>query len=227
MQLLFSSNMFRGVMDMRFIEALSYSGADFLMKQKGENHEKRRIYYYGFQIVIGAIVKLLILFILALITDTIVPAFLMSIAFASLRMLAGGYHMDTYGRCLALSISMFIGFSIVARYTYSIFNAYQIVIFAVLTIVFSGFSLYKWAPSDNPNRPITELSEINKFKRLSILYMIIWTLAATVLIYYKLYMIFLAIAFAVLLEVFSITPFGHKFFDGIKNVLDKVKNNIE
>jgi accessory gene regulator B len=40
-------------------------------------------------------------------------------------------------------------------------------------------------------------------------------------------MIFLSIAFALLLEVFSITPFGHKFFDAIKNVLDKAKNNIE
>lgn len=210
-------------MDMRFIEVLSYSGADFLMKQKGENHEKRRIYYYGLQIVIGAIVKFLVLFILALITGTILPAFLMSIVFATLRMLAGGYHMDTYGRCLAISISMFIGFSIIAKYIYSIFDIYQIIIFAVITIAFSGFCLYKWAPSDNPNRPITEPSEINKFKRLSIIYLFIWTLAASVLILFKLYMLFLAIAFAILLEVFSITPFGHKFFDGIKNVLDKIK----
>lgn len=210
-------------MDMRFIEVLSYSGADYLMKQKGENHEKRRIYYYGFQIVIGAIVKFLVLFFLALITDTILPAFLMSIVFATLRMLAGGYHMDTYGRCLAISIAMFIGFSIVAKYTYSIFDIYQIIIFAVITIACSGFCFYKWAPSDNPNRPITEPSEIKKFKRLSIIYLFIWTLVAIVLIYFKLYMLFLAIAFAVLLEVFSITPLGHKFFDGIKKVLDKIK----
>lgn len=211
---------------MRFIETLSYSGADYLMKQKGENHEKRRLYYYGFQIIIGAFVKFTILFFLALITDTILPSFLMAIVFASLRMLAGGYHMDTYGRCLAVSISMFIGFSMVARYTYSLWNIYQIVIFAILIIAVSAVCIYKWAPSDNPNRPITELIEINKFKRLSILYIIIWALAASVIIYFNLYMIFLSIAFALMLEVFSITPFGHKFFDGIKNVLDKAKNNI-
>ncbi|WP_010246671.1 accessory gene regulator ArgB-like protein [Acetivibrio cellulolyticus] len=208
---------------MRFIEALSYSGADYLMKQKGENHDKRRIYYYGFQIVIGAVVKFLILFILALVTGTILPSFLMAIVFASLRMLAGGYHMDTYGRCLAISITMFIGFALIARYTYSYWNAYYITVFTIVIIALSAFSLYKWAPSDNPNRPITELSEIKKFKRLSIIYLIIWTIAATILIWSNLYLILLSITFGLSLEVFSITPFGHRFFDGIKNNLDKVK----
>ncbi|OPZ91243.1 MAG: putative accessory gene regulator protein [Firmicutes bacterium ADurb.Bin419] len=208
---------------MRFIEALSYSGADYLMKQKGENHEKRRVYFYGFQIIIGAMVKFLILLVLAFVTDTILSSFLMSIAFATLRMLAGGYHMNTYGRCLAVSISMFIGFSLIARYTYGFWSFYQIILFTIIVVALSAICLYKWAPSDNPNRPITELSEIKKFKKLSFLYLIIWTATACILIGLNLYMILLSISFGLLLEVFSITPFGHRFFDGLKKGLDKVK----
>jgi len=201
---------------MRFIETLSYSGANYLMKQKGENHEKRRIYFYGFQVIIGAIVKLIILFLIALVSDTIIPTFLMAFVFASLRGIAGGYHMDTYRKCLGVSISMFVVFSLIARYTHQYWYNYQIITFAVITFAFSLFSLYKWAPSDNPNRPITDMEEIIKFKKLSISYLILWTIISFILIYFKLYMIFLSGTFGLLLEVFSITPAGHSFFNAIK-----------
>lgn len=210
---------------MRFIEALSYSGANYLMKQKGENHEKRRVYFYGLQVIIGAIVKFIVLFVLALITDTLLPTFLMAIVFASLRAIAGGYHMDTFGKCLGVSISMFIVFSIIARYTYQYWQDYQIMIFAIITVVCSLISIYKWAPSDNPNRPITEPTEIKKFKRLSIIYLVTWTIISFVLIYTKSYMIFLSIAFGLILEVFSITPAGHVFFNFVRKSLKKKKKN--
>lgn len=213
----------RGGVNVRFIEALSYSGADYLMKQKGESHEKRRVYFYGFQIIIGAAVKFLILLALALVTDTIVPAFLMTIVFASLRMIAGGYHMDTFGKCLGVSIFMFLMFSMIARYTHQYWYNYQIIIFDIIMILFSLLSLYKWAPSDNPNRPITEPSEIKMFKKLSIIYLGIWTIVSSILIYFKLYMIFLSISFGLILEIFSITPAGHAFFGTVKNSLRRVK----
>jgi len=215
--------MSKGGVNVRFIEALSYSGANYLMKQKGENHEKRRVYFYGLQVIIGAIVKVIILFVLALVTDTLLTTFLMTLVFASLRSIAGGYHMDTFGKCLGVSISMFMVFSIIARYTYQYWNDYQILIFGVITVFFSLFSIYKWAPSDNPNRPITQPSEIKKFKRLSIIYLAICTIICFILIYTKLYMIFLSIAFGLILEIFSITPVGHTFFDFVKNSLKKRK----
>lgn len=215
--------MSKGGVNVRFIEALSYSGANYLMKQKGENHEKRRVYFYGLQVIIGAIVKVIILFVLALVTDTLLTTFLMTLIFASLRSIAGGYHMDTFGKCLGVSISMFMVFSIIARYTYQYWNDYQILIFGVITVFFSLFSIYKWAPSDNPNRPITQPSEIKKFKRLSIIYLAICTIICFILIYTKLYMIFLSIAFGLILEIFSITPVGHTFFDFVKNSLKKRK----
>ena len=81
---------------MRFIQTMSYKGANYLMKQKQENHEKRRVYYYGFQIVIGGMVKLILLTLLALITQTLKTSVITVLIFSSLRMLAGGYHMDTY-----------------------------------------------------------------------------------------------------------------------------------
>jgi len=216
----------KGGVNVRFIEALSYSGANYLMKQKGENHEKRRVYFYGLQVIIGAIVKFIILFILAFVTETLLTTFLMAVVFASLRSIAGGYHMDTFGKCLGVSISMFMVFSIIARYTYPYWNDYYVIIFAIIAVAVSLFSICRWAPSDNPNRPITDPKEIKKFKNLSIAYLVIWTVISFVLIYTKLYMIFLSFVFGLLLEIFSITPAGHTFFDFIKNRLKRRKKKL-
>jgi len=82
---------------MRFINALSYKSADYLMRQMNGNHESRRVYYYGFQIVIGALFKGLLLLLLAFITGTMLPALTIVAAFVILRSIAGGYHMKTYG----------------------------------------------------------------------------------------------------------------------------------
>ena len=87
---------------MRFIQTMSYKGANYLMKQRQENHEKRRVYYYGFQIVIGGMVKLILLTLLALITQTLKASIIIVLIFSSLRMLAGGYHMDSYGKCIGV-----------------------------------------------------------------------------------------------------------------------------
>jgi len=35
---------------MRFINALSYKSADYLMRQMNGNHESRRVYYYAFRL---------------------------------------------------------------------------------------------------------------------------------------------------------------------------------
>ncbi|MFZ5988496.1 MAG: accessory gene regulator ArgB-like protein [Bacillota bacterium] len=209
---------------MRFIHALSYKGADFLMKQLNENHEKRRVYYFGFQIVIGGIVKGLLLLLLALITGTLLPSITIVLIFSSLRTIAGGYHMDSYGKCISVSIGLFIIAAVISRYTYHVWNIYAMLTFILLTFSFAFISILKWAPSDNPNRPITKEDEIKKFKRLSLLYIFIWLLAVSIALYLKLDMYVLAGCFGVILEVFSITPFGHRFFDFVKNGINVVKS---
>lgn len=208
---------------MRFIQVLSYKGADYLMKQKQEDHEKRRVYYYGFQIVIGGVVKLILLTLLALITQTLKASVVIVLMFSTLRMFAGGYHMDSYGKCIGVSVGLFIIAGAISTYTYLAWSIYAIVALVIATFIISIVSIIKWAPSDNPNRPITDKQEFLKFKRLSVLYIILWSGAALTALYFNYNMYALASCFGVLLEVFSITPLGYKFFDAIKNSFNKKK----
>lgn len=211
---------------MRFIQTMSYKGANYLMKQRQENHEKRRVYYYGFQIVIGGMVKLILLTLLALITQTLKASIIIVLIFSSLRMLAGGYHMDSYGKCIGVSVGLFVIAGMISTYTYQSWSVYSIIALIGITFLISIISIIKWAPSDNPNRPITDEKEFLKFKRLSITYVIVWAGVVLTALYYNYNMYVLAACFGLLLEVFSITPLGYIFFDAIKNSFNKKKKRI-
>jgi len=193
------------------------------MKQMNGSHESRRIYYFGFQVVIGAIIKGLLLILLAGITRTILPSLIIVGVFVVLRQIAGGYHMKTFGKCIAVSLGVFIAAALISKYTYPFWNRISILIFVILTFIVSLICLLKWAPSDNPNRPITKQEEIDKFKRLSVLFIILWLLASLTAVYFKLNMYTLSGCFGVILEVFTVTPLGHKFFGSLEREIDRVR----
>jgi accessory gene regulator B len=199
----------------RFINVWSYGCANQLMLQQGDNHEKRRVYYYGFQIVIGGIVKLLILTILSLLLRSFIPAVIIAVTFATIRVQAGGYHMDTYGKCIATSLVLFLVSACIAQYSHSAWNTAALIILLVITLLVSVFLSLRYAPADNPNRPITRKEELRKFKKLTILTLGVWMLVFSLLLAlqagdYKLYTV--AGCFGILLEMFTITPPGYAFF---------------
>lgn len=211
---------------LRFQFKLSYILAKYVTNQLGENHEQIRNRYYGFQVIIGEAVKLLILFFLSLLLGIFETTVIAAVLFALLRRVAGGYHMDTYGSCLIISLGLLIIAGSIGQYTTYLWS--DLIIYFLISIVFiiSLFSAIKWAPDDNINRPITEPEDIKKFKRSSLFFIIIWAMISIISILlkmgsYKAYVI--SGAFSVLFEIFSITPAGHRFFNIIKNGFVKVK----
>ncbi|MCX7748259.1 MAG: accessory gene regulator B family protein [Clostridia bacterium] len=200
---------------MRFIQTWSYSCANHLMVQLKENHERRRVYYYGFQVVIGAIVKGALLIALSFLLGTLIPSIIIVVAFASLRMIAGGYHMNTYGKCIFVSLAMFLIAGIVARYTYQYWRIEYILLLLFFTFVISLPILGKYAPRDTPNRPISDPSEIKKFKRLSFIHIFAFLVVCILLIYLNGSLYVLSVCLGILLELFAVSNLGHKFFDKI------------
>ena len=205
---------------MRFVSKWSYTCAKHLTSALNENHQKRAVYYLGFFIVIGAIVKGVTMLSAAFLLGIIIPTLLIVFVFGSLRMIAGGYHMDTYGKCLFVSLGLFILFALIAQYTFMYWNTACIAVLITFTFAVGLYVLIRYAPKDTPNKPITEPQEIRKFKRLSIVYLSVWLIIVAVLTVYKLNLFALALCFGVLLELFTISPTGHKFFDIIKEKLD-------
>lgn len=203
---------------MRFIKAWSFGLANQLTVQMGDNHEKRRVYYFGFQVFVGALVKLIILAAASLLLGSFLPALVIAVSFATVRVQAGGYHMDTYGKCIATSVFLFLAAACTAQYTYRIWSYSSLLLLLFITMAVSLFISFRHAPADNPNRPITKKEELHKFKRLTILTLGGWGLALALLLVlkpaeYPLYI--LAGCFGILLEMFTITPRGYAFFHWI------------
>jgi accessory gene regulator B len=143
-------------------------------------------------------------------------------------MQAGGYHMDTFGKCIATSLALFIVFGAIAQYTYKLWKIEYILVFLIISVGYSVVASAFWAPSDNPNRPITKIAEIRKFKILTFVHIFIVSSLIILIIFlktnkYQMYAI--SAIFGLIIEIFTITPLGHAFFDKISGNL-KVKKRI-
>jgi len=198
---------------MRFIQVWSYKCACYLAQQLGHSHEKRGIYYYGFQVVIGAVVKGILLVLISLLFGVLVQTLTVLIFFASLRILAGGYHMDTYGKCIAVSLAMFVLAGIIVKNTYMYWPSVYILALSFAIFAAGLFSIIKWAPRDTPNKPITRPEERKKFKTLSIIHICLWIILQFILVGLKLNMYALAGCLGIIISIFIITPPGYAFFD--------------
>lgn len=205
-----------GVFLLRLINKWSYSCAKALANVLEENHQKKAEYYFGFQVAIGSIVKTALLVAVSMIFGVLIPALIISISFALLRKVAGGYHMDTYGKCLLVSIALFVFAALIAKHTCRYWNIAWVIILITLTFTIGLYVLIRYAPRDTPNRLITDPQEIRKFKALSIAYICVWLVLVTVLTILGMKMYTILLCFGVLQELFAITPIGHKFFDRIK-----------
>ncbi len=206
---------------MRFIKKWSYACAKYLAEQLEQDHTKRSVYYYGFQLVIGSLVKGSIMVVAALILGSFSTAMTLMLTFILFRILAGGYHMDTYGKCLGASMLLFLIPAVLTQYTYKLWPAELAYIFAALTFVTSLPVILKWAPADTPNKPITKPSQIRRLKTSSALFLVLWLLVTNVLIFNGLIKFAVASSFGILIETFTVTPAGYQFFDRISG---KLKN---
>lgn len=201
---------------MRFVNKWSYACAKGLAEVLNENHQRRRAYNFGFQVVIGESVKFIIIFIVSIILGVFIPTLIVTSAFVALRMIAGGYHMDTQGKCLLVSLGLFITASLIAKYTYYQWNTLQLAVLILITFITGLYALIRYAPRDNPNKPITDPDKIRKFKKISLIYLFVWLVVIVILTFLGMNLIAISLGFGVLLELFIITPTGHKFFDLIK-----------
>lgn len=202
--------------DVKFVKKWSYSCAKYLSHMLDEDHQKKAVYYYGFQIAIGSTVKIVALAAVSLAFGVLLLALVISVSFTLLRKVAGGCHMKTYGKCLVVTIGLFISAALLAQYTHQYWSVEGLVILFTLTFIAGIYLLLKYAPKDSPNRLITDLEERRRFKKLSIIYLLIWLVLVVVLTMQGMKIYTLALCFSVMLEVFGITPVGHSFFEKIE-----------
>jgi accessory gene regulator B len=87
-----------------------------------------------------------------------------------------------------------------------------------ITLIAGLYAVIRYAPKDTPKKPIEGKGEIEKFKRLSVAYLLILSAVSVLLAYYGQGQHTLSISFGLLAELFMLTPTGGRFFDYIERI---------
>lgn len=203
---------------MKFINKWSYGLANYMAEQLGHNHEKRHVYYYGFQIIIGGIVKFLVLLLATLITGIFLSTFTTLLFFGALRVPGGGYHMGSYVRCMVASSLMFMLSGFIVEYTCSLWSQGMLAALAAAVFLTALLVAWKWAPADTPYKPINKPGQIRALKSISVIVVFLWAGAEAILIVKGLSFASLAGSLGILTAAFIISPAGYRFFDFISDI---------
>jgi len=171
---------------------------------------KDQIEVYDFAIkgVFEELSTMILLILFSLVLGVFTPVIFIALTFISLRSIAGGIHLSTHRRCQIMSIVMFIGSGLIMKLILrclSIQNIYFLLLFCVLTTL---YMVVRYIPRDSINKPITDPLERLKFKRLSLYYIIIWTIIMTIFLHLNLKIIVIASCFGLLLELFNCSKMG-------------------
>ncbi len=201
---------------MKIIQKMSYGSADFLATQLEHGHLKRNEYYFGFQVVYQAVLKVLVLTILAIILGTLKPTLFIVLSFTSLRFFAGGVHMDTYAKCLLITLAAFIPASLICKYlmTGQMVSIIIILCTAIIVVLIIGL----WAPKDSPVNQIADKAK-KTLKKASMLIMIVWSVLAVILSLADMTEIATPICCGLLIEASTILPAGAAAYTKLDKII--------
>lgn len=199
---------------MKFTQKLSFMCAKWLQTSLNENHERRNTYYYSFQILFGETSKLILLILVSILFRVFYPTMIISIIFALYRLQAGGIHMDTNGMCMAVTLTLFTLCGIISeRYPWTLLSALCI---AIVAFLYGLYAVILYSPRENKNRRIENKDERLTFRKRSFMFLYIcFPIILLITLVANSYTISVAASLGIILESFSLTNLGHRFFNRI------------
>ena len=153
------------------ISKLAKGTACFFVDNKIIEVEDSEVYAYGIELLLSTIFNLIIAIIIALISNEFIPCVINLTAFVTIRMYAGGYHADTHWGCMLTLVCVLSAFILIIK----TFSTATIRFLSPILWVLSVLILYKFAPVEHPNKPISEKKKM-KLRKKSLISFFIWTI---------------------------------------------------
>lgn len=150
----------------------------FLCKESIIPRDQMEFYDYGFQITIANIVNFVIALLLGICFHSVLKMAFIYCIFVSLRLFCGGYHADTYGKCFLLFAVTCMACLWAAEWMAGHMWIQRLLLPA--SLFFLGLCIWKRAPVENPNRPMTA-DEKKIFKKRSFQIYSLWTVSGIIL----------------------------------------------
>ncbi|HHW39356.1 MAG TPA: accessory gene regulator B family protein [Bacillales bacterium] len=168
---------------------------------------------YGFELLIGYFIKVLVLLTIALSLHITSQTIILVLAFVSLRIFSGGHHLSTYLSCMLFSLGFFILLALVAANPPQILINHLLIVLHVAIIL--GMVSISRLPKENNNNPIIKSKKSIPYLVLTLWYFIL-------LLGYLFDMdptLILSSLFGLMLQYTSLTPVGVKIIERVNQLL--------
>lgn len=136
----------------------------FLINNREIDEDDYEVYRYGFEVLIAFIVNIVIVLSIGLLFNKIFYSIVFLMCYCPIRQFVGGYHANSYTKCLLIFISIFILTLTINIDINTGFNIYEILIFITSTLSYIG--IFMLAPLEHRNNPLT-LADVKKYRKIS------------------------------------------------------------
>lgn len=199
------------------MRALMVKMATQLAGQTGK-HQDAQMVAYGLELLVDGLIQLLVILVLAQFLGTL-DAVAAAVAVAMVyRRFSGGVHCTAFHRCLVVSTAAFlgIGYLTFALEKYGYFYGFYLV--AMVTTLWIAF---RWAPAENPVKPIPTEEKRVKLRKKSLLSVGVGAILLFGICFFRLLPPFVVTAMALgfLWQSFTITPWGYRFIGWLDRCL--------
>ncbi|QSX07062.1 accessory gene regulator B family protein [Sedimentibacter sp. zth1] len=190
------------------------------------DEEKISVISYG----LVAIIQFMTIFILsctiALVFGFFIEALIIFISVGLLRRVIGGAHSASLNSCVIISVVFIDLFSYISRFIIIPYVSMIYIYMGMMAIYIGSYILvYKFAPVDNPNKPIKNTEKIKRLRKKALIVLLLFTvitifLALLQMIYGGYYISYaISLSLSVLWQVIMLTKIGHSFIKAIDKLL--------
>lgn len=203
------------------IHEISEKFAAYLAQELNSDQRKELRMAYGLEILLGEIIKLIVVILFSWILGILPEVLAITVSAGILRLASGGEHCSEYYRCLIGGTAWFLFLGWGVHSLNKLLGQLIINIIAGLVFFISAIIILKYAPGETENKPINSEADRTKFKKWSVLIMIIYGFIITLFINLEVLNIFVfPIAAGIIAQALTVSPMGYSFVHFVDKVLD-------
>lgn len=131
-------------------------------------NEEKEVYEYSFEVFISTFIIIVVISIIALITNRIRISLMFALGFILARKTSGGYHAKNHTNCFITTISNYLVFLFIV----SIISIKHLCFINIILIILSAFLIYFLAPVEDRNKPLS-IKERKRYQLRSKIYVMI------------------------------------------------------
>lgn len=191
--------------------------------------EQEEIIAYGAFNLIQIIWSIFLVIVFSIVFGVLEEALIITFTISLLRKYSGGAHASSPNACAIIGTIVSVGFALIVQQVFSRFNNLAVIIIGIISLIFSYYTVYRFAPVDSLAKPIKKLEKKEYLKKCSIIVLNILLGLIMILVFFYikyrrgiLLNIIECIYLGILWQTFTLTILGHKILNKVNLVFEYI-----